>query len=373
MPFCARRCAYCDFHALPFSRSLAQPLWAAIIGHLRRLPAIYAEQTAGRPLSSIYIGGGTPSIWPAAKLGQLLEEAAQLFGVAGDAEISLEANPGSVSLGKLKSLAAAGFNRLSLGVQSFSPHSLALLGRSQRPGQAASSVNWARQAGFANLSLDVIYALPEQSLTQARQDVAEALRLQPEHLSLYQLTLSPATPLGRRYQPYQPPMPDEDTVLAMEEEALHLCGAAGLLQYEVSNFARPGFACRHNSSTWRGGDYLALGPGAHGHLQGVRWANHYDLPRYIQAWQPGGAGGQETLEQLNAAQRAAELFMLGLRTVKGVDLRTVEDIIKRPVLTQYEAAIASACQQGWVKLAGHYLRPTPLGLKMADRLALGFV
>ena len=171
-------------------------------------------------------------------------------------------------------LRAAGVNRLSLGAQSLDPLSLKLLGRRHSPADTRRAVAQARAAGFANLSLDIIYGLPGQSLAQAQADLHAVLELSPDHLSLYELTLSPATPFGRAFVKGRPPLPDMDEVLAMEDAALELLEANGLARYEVSNFARPGHQCRHNQDTWRGGDYLALGPGAHGHLAGGagRWS-----------------------------------------------------------------------------------------------------
>jgi oxygen-independent coproporphyrinogen-3 oxidase len=312
LPFCARRCPYCDFPAQPFSAPLAQPLLQALRRHLSRLPDMHP--VSGRRLSSVYVGGGTPSLWPASALAQLLEEVNKYFVLDEDAEISLEANPDTLSPGKLVKLRRAGCNRLSLGVQSFAPDSLGILGRSHRPGHISKAVQWARQAGFANLSLDIMYGLPGQNLVMAAEDVGHALGLCPDHLSLYQLTLNPDTPMGRQYRPGHAPMPAEDLVLAMEEQSYQLCERAGLERYEISNLARPGFQCRHNTSTWQGGDYLALGPGAHGHLNGRRWANYSDLVTYIKAWAPDGKEGAEFCEELTIRQRALEQFKQGLRT-----------------------------------------------------------
>lgn len=371
-PFCARRCAYCDFHSLPFSRKLAEPLWQAMLYHLEQLDEL-CKEALSRPLSSIYVGGGTPSLWPAARLNYLLERIALKFNLAAHAEITLEANPGSISRAGLNDLHAGGFNRLSLGVQSFNPQSLRVLERDHRPGQIAKTVEWARAAGFANLSLDLIYGLPFQSVNMATEDVALALALQPEHISLYQLTLSPNTRMAGLYTAYQPPMPGEDAVLLMEERAHALCDRHGFIHYEVSNYAKPGFLCIHNSSTWRGGDYLALGPGAHGHWQGVRWANYYDLPIYIDAWRPDGKPGVEFREQLTAKERAQELFMLGLRTAEGVDLERVSLLVGQAAQHVYGRGIAYVTEQGWARLNGRYLQPTATGMKMADSASLEFI
>jgi oxygen-independent coproporphyrinogen-3 oxidase len=337
--------------------------------HLARLTEIHP--VSGRELTSVYLGGGTPSLWPAFALSSLLAEIKKNFLLAEGAEISLEANPDSLSPGKLIKLRQAGFNRLSLGVQSFSPKSLEILGRSHKPGHINRAVQWARQAGFANLSLDIMYGLPGQSLPMALEDISRLLALGSEHISLYQLTLNPDTPLGRQYRTYCAPMPDEALLLAMEDQGYQMCERAGFTRYEISNFARPGFNCRHNSSTWRGGDYLALGPGAHGHLNGCRWANYYDVAAYITAWS-GGGEGVEFYEQLPPEQRALELFMLGLRTAQGVDLEQVSGIIGQPASQYYRLALARLPALGWGRIIYPYLKPTALGLRMADSAALLF-
>jgi oxygen-independent coproporphyrinogen-3 oxidase len=337
---------------------------------LSRLADIHP--VSGRPLHSIYLGGGTPSLWPAAVLSALLAEVKRYFPLLKETEISLEANPDTLSPGKLAKLRQAGFNRLSLGVQSFSPNSLRILGRSHKPGQISKAVRWARQAGFANLSLDIMYGLPGQSLPMALEDINCLLALEPEHVSLYQLTLNPDTPLGRQYRPYRAPMPDEALLLAMEDESYQRCERAGLKRYEVSNFARPGFQCRHNVSTWRGGDYLALGPGAHGHLNGCRWANYSDLVAYIKAWSNGGGEGVEFREELTPKQRVLELFMLGLRTSEGVNLERASRIIGEPVQQKYRKALARLQALSWGRISYPYLEPTPGGMRMADQAALLF-
>ena len=333
--------------------------------HLARLSVLHRLNK--RALSTIYLGGGTPSLWPVSRLRDLLHNIVKQFNVEDGAEISLEANPDTLSLGKLRGLRAAGFNRLSLGVQSFSEESLSLLGRLHKPGQISKAVAWARRAGFSNLSLDMMYGLPKQTPAQAMQDLEQLLALGPEHISLYQLTLNPGTPLGKRYQPDRAPMPDEDTVIQMEDLLYAACQATGFARYEVSNFARSGFACRHNASTWRGGDYLALGPGAHGHMGGRRFANLYDLNSYINAWQ--NQGGLEFEEVLSGHQRAAELFILGLRTVVGVDLQQVSRLIGQPALDYYAPALAQLESRQWARLNYPWLQPTSLGLRMADSAA----
>jgi oxygen-independent coproporphyrinogen-3 oxidase len=367
LPFCPGRCPYCDFFALSFAPGQARALLAALGRHLEAV----ASQAGGRPLSHLYLGGGTPSMFPVAELAGLLGAVAARLPLAPGAEVSIEANPGTLSAAKLARLRGAGFNRLSLGAQSFDPALLHTLGRRHSPADTRRAVAQARAAGFTNLSLDLIYGLPGQDTALAEADLSTALELAPDHLSLYELTLGPDTPFGRAYAKGEPPLPTEDELAAWEERALALIEAAGLIRYEVSNFARPGFECRHNQSTWRGGDYLALGPGAHGHLAGRRWAWTAEVEQYVQALR----AGREPLaftEKLTAAQRALELVMLGLRTVEGVDLDVAAALLDAEPGVVWARPLARARELGWARLAGRRLVPTALGLRMADAAAALF-
>ncbi|MCB2187997.1 MAG: radical SAM family heme chaperone HemW [Deltaproteobacteria bacterium] len=364
LPFCPSRCPYCDFTAQVFAPGLARGLLEDLAWHLRR----EAPRAGGRPLASVYLGGGTPSLWPAAALSGLLDAVRANLDLEPAAEISLEANPGTLSAGKLDRLAAAGFNRLSLGAQTFHAPLLTRLGRRHTPADTRRAAAQARRAGFGNLSLDLIYGLPGQSLEQFRLDLDEALALEPEHLSLYELTLGPDTPWGRQMKRGRPPLPSEAEVLAMEDAAEGALAAAGLERYEVSNFARPGRACRHNQATWRGEDYLGLGPGAHGHLSGVRWAWTGDVAAYraALAW---GEDPPAWREDLTPAQRALELVMLGLRTTAGVDLAALGRVLGADPREYFAEALDLASLQGWVVVTQNRILPTSPGLRFADRAA----
>ncbi|CAO0820669.1 oxygen-independent coproporphyrinogen III oxidase [Desulfarculales bacterium] len=368
LPFCAGRCPYCDFFAQPHAAGSTHALIPAMLRHLEMI----APLAAGRPLAHVYLGGGTPSLLPANNIGQLIAAAKGLLGLVPGCEVSMEANPGSLSQGKLEALKEAGVNRLSLGAQSFDPLLLKALGRRHSPDDTLRAVAQARAAGFNNLSLDLIYALPGQTPQSSRADILAALDLAPDHLSLYELTLNPATPFGRTYRQGRPPLPSERDVLAMEDTALALLEAAGLLRYEVSTFARPGYECRHNQDTWRGGDYLALGPGGHGHLANRRWA----WPCNVEVYAAGVAAGRPPLEiseELTPEQQALELVMLGLRTTEGVDLERLQVLLDTDPRNFWPDPLEQLLAQGWAKLESQRLRPTPQGLRMADAAAALFV
>lgn len=339
----------------------------ALRDHLERM----APLAAGRRLASLYIGGGTPSMWPARDLAGLIEAAKRLIGFEPNAEVSLEANPGTLSAAKLNALRHAGVNRLSLGAQSFDQKILNALGRRHSPAQTVRAFGQAREAGFENLSLDLMQDLPGQTPDLSAQDLIQALDLEPDHLSLYELTLSPDTVFGRNYVKGQAPLPGEDQMAEMEERALDLLSTAGLERYEVSNFARPGRECRHNQATWRGADYLALGPGAHGHLAETRWAWLADAKTYAQAVEQG----QEPYafrEELSPQSRGLELFMLGLRTTEGVDLEAVDYLVDGGLERIWGQALGESQAKGWAQRSHNRLVPTQRGLAMADAAAALF-
>lgn len=273
------------------------------------LPHAAAEINDGiDTVDTIYFGGGTPSLLGGARLARVLDTVTSVFPVEADAEITAEANPDSMTEEFLHTAYAAGVNRLSMGIQSADDAELKRLGRIHTFAQACNAYARARQAGFANISVDLMYALPEQTLPQLLHSINALLALEPEHLSCYGLTLEPHTPLGRQ----QPILPDED---AQADMYLALCDRmkqAGFLHYEISNFAKPNYHSRHNSRYWQQRPYLGLGPGAHGDLFGMR----YEIPSDLHAWLSGQA--KPTAEDTDI-DRAAEYIMLSLRTAQGWD------------------------------------------------------
>ena len=368
LPHCPYRCPYCDFFAKVFDLKEARLLDQALFKHIELLKGYKLD----RPLDTVFFGGGTPTMRPAGFLSRLLAKVSQTLGIKAGAEISLEANPGTLSAGKLKSLRQAGFNRLSLGAQTFSQKLLTSLGRRHSPDQIRHCFQEARKAGFTNINLDLIYGLPGQTPKMLEKDLKTALELECDHLSLYELTLAPETPFGKRYTKDQPPLPLMADILTMEAAAREILPQGGLRRYEVSNYAVEGKKCRHNQSTWRGSYYLALGPGAHGHLKGRRWCINPEINEY----QKSILKQKEPFlfeENLSLSQQALERIMLGLRTLEGVDLAGLADLIQKDPLKKYQGAIAELKRKNWAFLNGDYLVPTPKGLDMADSAAALFL
>ena len=320
IPFCRHRCSYCDFNTYAGLEGLIPKYMASL-----QQEVAWAGQAAGEklPVHTIFLGGGTPSLIPAHDLALLLETCDQYFAVQPGAEISLEANPGTVTLASLKDLRQAGFNRISLGMQSANAIDLALLERQHDTLDVIRAVEWARQAGFSNLNLDLIYGLPAQPLERWQETLETALALQPEHFSLYALSIEHGTPFRKWLEHGLVSAPDDDLAADMFEWACERLEAAGYGHYEISNWGKRAdgetLACRHNLQYWRNLPYFGLGAGAHGYVNGVRTANQRGVKAYIQSIAknqpvgfPGGAAAETSLpvDRWTAMQ---EHMMVGLR------------------------------------------------------------
>jgi oxygen-independent coproporphyrinogen-3 oxidase len=350
-PWCRARCPYCDF-AIAIA-----PLQA--IPHTRYADRVLAELAVRAPrfdgmeLLSIYFGGGTPALWRADELGRVRRAVADRFGAP--VEVTVEANPNDCRPEVLEPLAAAGVTRLSIGAQSFKDGDLVFLGRDHDARAPAQAVAAARRAGFAEVSLDLICALPGRAI-----DLEPALALAPEHLSVYQLTIEPRTPFGAHKVA---PAPDDEAGAELERVHERLV-AAGYEHYEVSSFARPGHRARHNALYWRGAPYLGLGNGAHSFwtdgVRGLRWAAHRSVVRYL-AGEPQPDLGRDTgvaeVAEQDAAALAADRLWLGMRTSDGVD----RALCPEPQLPRLVAA-------GLVVVEPDRVRPTARGLRFADEI-----
>ena len=305
VPFCAAKCAYCDFYSLAGKPEL----WDAYVTRMITELQQQAPECRDWTVDTIYFGGGTPSLLGGERIAGMLHTIRDCYAVQPDAEITVEANPDSMTDAFLSQTRAAGVNRLSMGIQSAQDDALQALGRIHTFRQAQDAFSRARQAGFDNLSVDLMYALPGQTLPQLEQSIDALLALQPEHLSCYGLTLELHTPLGRK----NPVLPDEDTQADMYLLLCRKMAEAGFEHYEISNFARPGYHSRHNSRYWKQSPYLGFGPGAHGDWQNMR----YEIPRDLPAWLAGQL--KPVPEDTEAIDRAAEYVMLSLRTAEGFD------------------------------------------------------
>ena len=373
LPWCVRKCPYCDFNsheargALPFDAYVD-----ALIADLDHdLPLVW-----GRTVQTVFFGGGTPSLFPAAAVDRFLQAASARLRFAPAAEITLETNPGTAEHGRFEDYRKAGVNRLSFGIQSFDDGCLQRLGRIHDSAQAEAAVKLAQDAGFDNLNLDLMYALPQQTPAMAEHDLQRAFALQPAHISHYQLTLEPNTAFAAR-----PPggIPDDDAAWDMQERCQALLAAAGYAQYEISAYAQPGRQCAHNLNYWRFGDYLGIGAGAHGKISLPaaaeartpdeardrvlrRWKHKHPASYLIHAGTPAVIGGDADIAP---AQRPFEFMLNVLRLREGFALDHFEARTGLPQ-TAIDAPLRCAIDAGWLSREQARIVPTESGLRFAN-------
>jgi putative oxygen-independent coproporphyrinogen III oxidase len=329
VPFCTTRCGYCDFNTYTADELGAEPgasraSWAAAaISELKLARTVLGD--AEISVSTVFVGGGTPTLLPAADLGRVLKAIDAEFGLAPGAEITTEANPESVSPESLDQLRTAGFTRVSLGMQSARPHVLAVLDRVHSPGRAAAAVAEAHSAGFEHVNLDLIYGTPGESLADWAASLDAAVAAGPDHVSAYALIIEEGTRLAARIRRGELPAPDDDDLADKYELADEVLAAAGFDWYEVSNWATSATArCRHNELYWTGGDWWGVGPGAHSHIGGTRWWN----VKHPSAWARRLAAGQspaQAREVLDDHTRRVERVLLETRLARGLDLAVLDD------------------------------------------------
>jgi oxygen-independent coproporphyrinogen-3 oxidase len=366
VPWCVRKCPYCDFNSHEARGALPVDAYVdALMADLDR----DQELADARRISSVFFGGGTPSLFPPAAIARILDGVAARVGIADGAEITLEANPGTIEHGRFDGYRDAGINRVSFGVQSFDDAILPRLGRIHGADEARAAVREAQDAGLSNLNIDLMYALPGQDLAGALADVEHALALTPTHVSHYQLTLEPNTLFAVR----PPVLPDDDAAWDMQEVCQARLADAGYLQYEVSAYAPTDRRCRHNLAYWTFADYLGIGAGAHGKLTGpdgtVVRTKKPMLPRsYLE--QAGASGALGTREAVAREQLPFEFMLNALRLVDGWTLRDFElrtglgrDAIAAP--------LAAAQRNGWLAIRGDHVQPTDEGRRfLNDVIAL---
>jgi putative oxygen-independent coproporphyrinogen III oxidase len=365
LPWCVRKCPYCDFNShvrperLPEAEYVAT-LLADLEGDL--------DLAAGREVSSVFLGGGTPSLFGVDAIASLLDGLAARLPFARDAEVTMEANPGTVEHGRFAGYAAAGVNRVSLGAQTFDAASLAALGRIHGPGEIAAAVAELDAAGIANFNLDLMYALPRQSREAALADVEAAIALRPAHLSHYQLTLEPGTAFHRR----PPPLPDDDLALAMQLDCQARLAAAGFAQYEVSAYAAPDRQCRHNLNYWRFGDYLGIGAGAHGKATVGGEVLRTEKPRSPHAYLAGRGRAGAIRRTVVPAELPFEFMLNALRLVEGFETAGFERATGLSV-SAIAGTLAGLAARGLLAADGGRWQATALGFRFLNDVLAAFL
>lgn len=365
IPFCKQACHYCDFH---FSTSMA--LKSRLVDALVQELALRADYLGpAAPLETIYFGGGTPSLLTAAELTQIFNAIHRHFRVADGAEVTLEANPDDLTAAKLQELAASPVNRLSIGLQSFHEPHLRLMNRAHSAQESAAAVRQAQDAGFENLSVDLIYGVPAPDHGIWEQDMQTAFELQVPHMSCYALTIEPDTVFGRQLKKGAFKAPPDEFVARQFEMLLAQMAAHGYQQYEISNFCRPGRESRHNSAYWRGVPYLGLGPSAHSFDGNNRQYTVANNPQYVAAVLERGEV-PATLERLSPLDRANEYLMTSLRTARGCDLLYLRDALGVDLIDQRAEYLLELQNTGWATLQAGVLTLTDRGKLLADQITL---
>ncbi|MSP44055.1 MAG: coproporphyrinogen III oxidase [Alphaproteobacteria bacterium] len=354
-PFCLSKCPYCDFNS-HVRESVDQAQWrAALLAEID----VTANEIGDRRVRSIFFGGGTPSLMPPATVAAIINRIAARWTLEADAEISLEANPTSVEAEKLSGFAAAGVNRVSLGVQSMNDADLKFLGRGHSADEARTAVHVARKI-FPRMSFDLIYARPNQTPAEWETELRAAIAMAADHLSLYQLTIEPGTGFEGAVKRGQFTPMQADLAADLYELTQEICGAHGLPSYEISNHARPGAESRHNLVYWRYGEYAGIGPGAHGrlHRDGKVYAtaNFRKPERWLEA-------GRETFETLGAHEQSVEMLMMGLRLRDGVSLARYQSLAQAPLPA---ARIVELCEDGLLLREGGVIKTTGRGRLLLD-------
>lgn len=313
IPFCVKKCVYCDFLSVPYDEAIACQYTDALCKELQMKKGL-----AGR-LKTVFVGGGTPSVLTDKCLDQILASVADNYNLVGNVEITVEANPGTLTKAKVRTLLSRGVNRLSLGIQSFDNSELRTLGRIHDAETAIKSAEMVRSAGMENFSLDLIYGIPGQTMKTWKHSLDQAILLSPRHISAYELTPEQETPLKRSLDSGEIKMPEEDLILDMSDLTIDRLAASGYGQYEISNYAQPGYRCAHNMNYWDRGDYLAVGAGAHGFIRGFRTKNTSGIAEYLERL---GNNSDPEVEKTGITSEDAlkEFVFLGLRKVEGIRL-----------------------------------------------------
>ncbi|MBW2558907.1 MAG: radical SAM family heme chaperone HemW [Deltaproteobacteria bacterium] len=363
IPFCLSKCAYCDFYSVTSTKKIPHFI-ESILKEMEMYRGIFNR------FDTLYLGGGTPSLLDSAQLAEIIDGIRKCFPLSSDTEITIEVNPGDLNRKAAESLFETGINRISIGVQSFDEHILSFLGRRHSSIDAISAIEDVQNAGFGNIGLDLIYGVPGQDLESWMNTLRKALSFRPEHLSCYQLTLEPSTPLGRKYKAGEIDPPDEDLLYEFFIKTSELLEASGYTHYEVSNFARdPEFMSRHNRKYWDHTPYLGLGPAAHSFSGNRRWWNHRCVDRYIEEVNKKMPPIEKS-EILTLKQLRLEALYLGLRTKMGINLQDFSERYSFDLLDKKNVVLGRLREEGLITILDNHIYPTRRGLAISDSLSL---
>lgn len=362
IPFCAKKCGYCDF----LSFAAPERIYREYVDKLIEEMGGQSEAFSDHEVVSVFIGGGTPSLLPPGLMEELLGMMGESFHVAEDAEITLEANPGTLTMEKLETYLAGGVNRLSLGLQSADDGELRTLGRIHTYDGFLKSYQRAREAGFANISVDLMSGLPGQDIHSWKSTLRKVMMLKPEHISAYSLMIEEGTPFYERYGTDRTDLPDEETDREMYHLTKTLMAAQGYERYEISNYAKPGRECRHNIGYWTGVPYLGLGLGASSYTHGCRYHNTADLTEYLSLNLHSAGAAAREIQELSHKDRMEEFMFLGLRMMQGVSGSEFLGRFGENMWNVYGPVIERLKEQGLLTVDAPYIRLTELGIDVSN-------
>ena len=369
IPYCIHKCGYCDFNSHPIKQDEMNHYINALVVEMKHYAKIYSNTNVIR---TIFLGGGTPTTLTACQLERILKECVSEFTVASDAEITIEANPATIDIEQLKSIRQTGYNRISIGVQSFDKAELKLLDRAHGPEEIHSTVDRARKAGFDNLSLDLMFAVPNQSLSSWESNLNKALEKNPEHLSTYNLTIEQGTAFSKLQSNGKLIMPDDDHQLELYKRTIERLTKKGFHHYEISNFARRGKECKHNITYWENKNTLGLGAGASSYMNGTRFKN-INLPAHYIRQVKEKKIAVEHSETLEPRQAMGETIMLGLRLLQGISIHQFEKRFQISFINLFRNIISSLKEKELVIIEKDYLRLSQKGLFWVDSVILEFI
>ena len=369
IPYCIHKCGYCDFNSHPIKQDEMNHYIDALVAEMKHYAKTYSNTNIIR---TIFLGGGTPTTLTVYQLERILKECVSEFTVASDAEITIEANPATIDIEQLKSIRQTGYNRISIGVQSFDKAELKLLDRAHGPEEIHSTVDRARKAGFDNLSLDLMFAVPNQSLSSWESNLNKALEKNPEHLSTYNLTIEQGTAFSKLQSNGKLIMPDDNHQLELYKRTIERLTKKGFHHYEISNFARRGKECKHNITYWENKNTLGLGAGASSYMNGTRFKN-INLPAHYIRQVKEKKIAVEHSETLEPRQAMGETIMLGLRLLQGISIHQFEKRFQISFINLFRNIISALKEKELVIIEKDYLRLSQKGLFWADSVTLEFI
>jgi oxygen-independent coproporphyrinogen-3 oxidase len=368
IPFCKSKCFYCDFNSFSGKEDLISLYFDALKAEI----GYYSGSLKDYCIKTVFIGGGTPSYVEAKYICQLMEACRGAFNIKEDAEISIEANPGTLDAEKLSFYKSKGINRLSLGLQASQDRLLGEMGRIHSRADYSHNFNLARKAGFENINIDIIFGLPGQTLNEWNQTVSDVVKSGSEHVSCYSLRIEEETIFGQRFKNGTLLPADDELDRSMYYFAIEKLMEHERIHYEISNFAKPGYECRHNLIYWKAEEYLGIGAGAHSYLQGIRFNNVYGIERYVSAISKGQIP-KENQQLIDINEKMAEFMILGLRLVAGINTEEFKERFGLNIFSVFGRKLEKLNKKQLIELDGRKIRLTPVGLDLANQAFMEFI